>query len=234
MQLEQREVHDLFRIAQSVLNDQFNHNKSELGRHVSLSQPTVNRTLREESDQKPHTRKRNLIKILRDLEENGYVLREGHHQYFVSDRGEEHRDAVAIPIASFKASEMDGNWVAETEELDQYIIDKTELGSGARAAIRKERLALVEVEGDSMMPDLRPGERVVVEIFNHSHNVKGDAVYLIRIENTIMLKALQRRPGKQLVIISYNDRYPDYTLDLDENPDFEVIGKVWGRFQRLG
>jgi len=202
MVLENQDLGQLFQMAQSILTNQFNHNKSELGRHVSISQPTVNRTLRDDSDQKDHTRKRHLITILRDLEEAGYLPKENLGRHFVQDRTqittEERGEAIAIPMATFKASAGNGNYVTETEELDRYVIDRKELGPAAQAALRKKGMILIEVEGDSM------------------------------------LKALQRRPGNKLVIISRNDTYPNYTVNLNDDPDLEVIGKVWGRFQRLG
>lgn len=238
MHLEHREVGDLFDIAQSILNKQFSHNKSELGRHVSLSQPTVNRTLRKDSDQKPHTRKRHLITILQDLAEQGYLVKSELNDQPVHSRtdiaAEEQGEAIAIPMATFKASAGNGNYVTESKELDRYVIDKKELGPAAQAALKKKGMMLIEVEGNSMLPDLRPGERVIVELTESSHTIKNDAVYLIRIEDAIMLKALQRRPGNKLVVISRSDTYPNYTINLDDDPDLEVIGKVWGRFQRLG
>lgn len=227
----------------SLVKQVFGGSQRKLAEAVSLSASTINRTLRPDSPAKNKTLRRNLKQILRDLEEGGYMpyqQKNAANEVYNTPLNrtdittEERGEAIAIPMANFKASAGNGNYVTETEELDRYVIDRKELGPAAQAALRKKGMILIEVEGDSMLPDLRPGERIIVELTESSHRVESDAVYLIRVEDAIMLKALQRRPGNQLVIISRNDTYPNYTVNLNDDPDLEVIGKVWGRFQRLG
>jgi phage repressor protein C with HTH and peptisase S24 domain len=84
-----------------------------------------------------------------------------------------------------------------------------------------------------MRGDLEPGDRVIVERTPDPKEILTDAIYLIRMEGTIMFKALQQRPGGHLLVISRKESYPNYSVDPQTN-DFEVIGKVWGRFERLG
>lgn len=229
---------ELLSKVEKAVESVFGGSRRKLSEAVSLSASTVNRTLKSDSPYQTGTRKRNLSQIISELQQKGFILEDkaAPNQYVsrTDIAAEEQGEAIAIPMATFKASAGNGNYVTESQELDRYVIDKKELGPAAQAALKKKGMMLIEVEGNSMLPDLRPGERVIVELTESSHTIKNDAVYLIRIEDAIMLKALQRRPGNKLVVISRSDTYPNYTIDLDDDPDLEVIGKVWGRFQRLG
>ena len=223
MALENQEVDRLFQMAQSILTKRFKHNKSELGRHVSLSQPTVNRTLRDDSSQKDHTRKRHLITILRDLRESGYTVEEDNRQYLVQDRTEVHREeregTKTIPRLEVQVSAGDGTYITQTDEVGTYSLDQEDAPTGSNG------LFSVQIKGDSMAPEFLPGSWVVCEPIDAALP-QFDAVYLFRHEDLIQIKRLQRRRPDQIHVISSNESYPPYVIRLDDATDFELLARV--------
>ncbi|WP_454000795.1 XRE family transcriptional regulator [Afipia felis] len=90
-----------------------------------------------------------------------------------------------------------------------------------------ERVIIVETQGDSMMPTIQPGERVVVDT-GHRHP-SPDGVYAIRDRfDQIQVKRLQvmsRGDPPQVLIISDN---PAHKVDEESVVDLEprIIGRV--------
>lgn len=86
-------------------------------------------------------------------------------------------------------------------------------------------LALVEVAGDSMEPTLSPGDVIMVD--RRESRVWTDAMYLLRVDDAVMVKRLQMLPGGKLKIISDNPGYESYVLDTkDGGVGLEVYGRV--------
>lgn len=227
----------MMRDAHILLECRFDGNQRSLARELDVSRATVNRTLNPNSSYKSSTRRRHLARIISEIGEP--TAQERAKYETLEQKGlanatpaevERTGDGIRIPTVAFKASAGDGTYALEEETLDTYVIDKDELPPG----IPKNGIFRIEVEGNSMMPDLTPGEFVLVQRTPAGSTIRTDSIYLIRLEELIMLKALQRLPGRKLRIISRNETYENYTITLDGGVDFEVIGRVWGRFERLG
>lgn len=88
-------------------------------------------------------------------------------------------------------------------------------------------LTLVYIEGDSGEPDLRSGDIVLV---NHKDTTATrDAFYVIRMDDALLVKQLQRLPGGVLKASSRNAAYEPFTIDSSKlnSPDaFAIIGRV--------
>ena len=136
--------------------------------------------------------------------------------------------SVSLPRVSFRASAGDGNFVTEKEVADHYVVDKREL----RATGAPNGLFVVEVDGESMKPEFRPGEWLIMQSVQPDKLITVDGVYLYRHEDMVQLKRLQRRGGRTLHVLPANDRYPDYTIQIDNGTDFELLGSVYARFER--
>jgi len=136
--------------------------------------------------------------------------------------------SVSLPRVSFRASAGDGNFVTEKEVADHYVVDKREL----RHAGAPNGLFVVEVDGESMKPEFRPGEWLIMQSVHPDKLITVDGVYLYRYEDMVQLKRLQRRGGRTLHVLPANDRYPDYTINIDDATDFELLGSVYARFER--
>jgi phage repressor protein C with HTH and peptisase S24 domain/DNA-binding XRE family transcriptional regulator len=87
-----------------------------------------------------------------------------------------------------------------------------------------DQLAVIEVDGDSMEPTLRPGDSVLVD-FGQRRPTQRDGIYVLRTEGLLQVKRVSAHPAsKTLSIMSDNERYPPYS---DVRPDdVEVVGRV--------
>lgn len=98
-----------------------------------------------------------------------------------------------------------------------------------------------EVEGDSMLPSLLPGEWVMGKAIISIDEVTNGTICVIVTKDTVVVKKIQKlKDPSKLVLISLNDLYPPFTVevndiqelwevksklsfDIDSNPSQEVI-----------
>lgn len=91
------------------------------------------------------------------------------------------------------------------------------------------QLALIRVEGDSMEPDYRPGERVLVDLSRKKPSPPG--VFVIWDGMGLVLKRVELVPNsdaKRIRLSSINPGYQAYEIDLDE---FTIVARVVGKWQ---
>ncbi|MDR0827853.1 MAG: helix-turn-helix transcriptional regulator [Desulfovibrio sp.] len=88
-------------------------------------------------------------------------------------------------------------------------------------------MRLFEVAGDSMSPTLADGDMILVNL--RDKDVRSGYIYLVRMEDELMVKRLENRPGGILLIRSDNPDYEDLSVRKnDEGADVEVLGRmVW-------
>lgn len=88
-------------------------------------------------------------------------------------------------------------------------------------------LRLIHVEGDSMEPDLRSGDIILVDHTDTAARREG--VYVIRMDNALLVKALQRLPGGVISVTSRNPTYKPFSVNasnVESSEDFSIIGRV--------
>lgn len=88
-------------------------------------------------------------------------------------------------------------------------------------------LGLAHVEGDSGEPDLRSGDIVLFNRRDTSASREG--LYLLRMDDALLVKQLQRLPGGMLRVSSRNTAYEPFTVPLtklDEPETFAIIGRI--------
>ncbi|MEZ4700841.1 MAG: S24 family peptidase [Rhodothermales bacterium] len=78
----------------------------------------------------------------------------------------------------------------------------------------------VTIRGDSMLPDLAPGETFH---FVPADRVTHDGLYVVRLDGHEMVKQIQRLPGNRLRVSSINPRYASYDLEEDD-PSIAILG----------
>jgi phage repressor protein C with HTH and peptisase S24 domain len=90
-----------------------------------------------------------------------------------------------------------------------------------------QNVRLIHVEGDSMEPDLRAGDIILVDHTDTAARREG--VYVIRMDNALLVKALQRLPGGVIKVTSRNPAYDPFNVnavDVESSEDFSIIGRV--------
>ena len=97
-------------------------------------------------------------------------------------------------------------------------------------SISHNELALVSVIGNSMEPLLRSRDTTMLDL--HAKDVLTEGIHAIRLDGALMLKQLQRLPGKVLRVSSANPEYSPFEIegsDEESHRDFSVLGRVrWG------
>ena len=94
--------------------------------------------------------------------------------------------------------------------------------------VNPSELYLVTVNGDSMYPTLSPNDIILVHDTSHTGSVPCDGIYLLRLDGSLLVKRLQRRPSNRVKIISDNPSYEAYEVAADDltDADFCVLGRV--------
>ncbi len=89
-----------------------------------------------------------------------------------------------------------------------------------------DRMVLMKVCGDSMEPDIRHGDMVLVD--QSKCQIYGHAIYAIGINEEIYIKQVETLPGGTLVLRSRNPEYSPISVDLhgDLADSVRVIGRV--------
>ncbi|MDO4642145.1 MAG: helix-turn-helix transcriptional regulator [Neisseria sp.] len=87
-----------------------------------------------------------------------------------------------------------------------------------------KQLSVISVKGDSMEGVLNDGDTILV---NHNHTVPRDGLYVLRINENLLVKRLQLMPGNIVRVISANEAYPAFEIHLQNiSDDVAIIGRV--------
>jgi len=118
---------------------------------------------------------------------------------------------------------------------------ETTAGIQGRYAFRSEwirpfggarNMVLMDVAGDSMEPELREGDTVLID--RAQKDIVAGRLYAIGIDEQIMIKYVDKIPGK-FVLRGKNTTYPPIEIDFeDKSQNVRVIGRVvwWCRTAR--
>ena len=113
---------------------------------------------------------------------------------------------------------MDQTVVEQMPFQDRWL--RQQLGRSA------DQMVLVSVEGDSMEPTLEENDLVLID--RQQTEFAREGIYVIRLDDMLMVKRLQRQPKGLIQIISDNFNYPPITLSNDYGESFDILGKaIW-------
>jgi phage repressor protein C with HTH and peptisase S24 domain len=154
----------------------------------------------------------------------------GVHPHRLRDPGEtqpsvalsEHPDRVLVPEYDVRVSAGGGFVVAAETLRDEWPFSRRYLVEELR--LRPSQLVILEVEGDSMEPTLRPGDRVLVD--RSDVNPFKPGVYVLWDGAATVVKRLQRAydAGPDAVdIVSDNPLHATYRVTVD---GLHVVGRV--------
>lgn len=110
--------------------------------------------------------------------------------------------------------------------IKSWHVDHDWLRLNVRSYSAIENLCIVTGFGPSMRPMFNPGDPLLVD--RGVKVVDTDAVFFFRVGDHGFIKALQRIPTANGLILRAKSKNPDYDpFDIDQNTmDFEVLGKV--------
>ncbi|MGS0527866.1 XRE family transcriptional regulator [Zobellia nedashkovskayae] len=70
-----------------------------------------------------------------------------------------------------------------------------------------------QVDGDSMLPNLKSGEWVLAKAVEHIDDVSQNKMYVVVLEDAVLVKKVEKRPNSNNVtLVSLNETYPPYDI----------------------
>ncbi|MEE4358392.1 MAG: S24 family peptidase [Desulfococcaceae bacterium] len=174
----------------------------------------VNRSAITQAKKKDAVPENWIFKLSRSFGLNPDWLEKGRGQQQAAGAG-----FLNVPKVKARLSAGGGSFQVD-QEIEHYY-------SFHRKWLRKkgepDRMMLMDITGNSMEPELRDGDTVLVD--GSQTEILAGAVYALGIEDVIMIKRVEKHP-KKLVLLSDNRHYAPIYLQGDEIAGIRVIGKV--------
>jgi len=130
-------------------------------------------------------------------------------------------DTYQVKRLTCKVSAGVGNHVESIDEFETGEI--IEISKLLFRSTPSSKLRAIQVDGYSMIPMLFPDSWV---FFENGGEYRGEGLYVINRDNELMVKLLQIDPYGKLIIKSVNPSYESWTIDMESQIVFNIVGKV--------
>ena len=127
------------------------------------------------------------------------------------------REWVEVSRLNIDASAGPGAVHLGEEAFDSFCFSRRWL---TEHGLEGARLSAIRVVGDSMEPLLREGDEVLVDMREQPFR---DGVYVVRLDDTLLVKRVANQGGGRFSLLSQNLAYPPI---LARAEDFALIGRV--------
>ena len=121
---------------------------------------------------------------------------------------------VMVPRLAVQASAGAGSMVDGEFAIGAYRFDKAWLHEVSEA--KADQLSIIKVAGDSMAPTLSDGDEVLVDQSPSGKSLR-DGIYVLRRDDTLMVKRLALGPASGTVTVASDNpaypTWPDCALD---------------------
>ncbi len=124
-----------------------------------------------------------------------------------------------VPKVKARLCAGGGSFEAENNIEGYYSFQKEWL----RQKGSPKNMVLMDIFGNSMEPELKDGDTVLIDQAQKA--VLAGAIYAVGIDDTVMVKRLEKHPNK-LVLRSDNRDYTPLFLQGEEIDTVRIIGKV--------
>ena len=141
-------------------------------------------------------------------------------------------DCLAIPVrGEVTASLGYGVTVYNESQTATYSISKK---LARDLNVNPQKTEMIFAQGDSMLPTIEGGDSLLVDL--SKKEVYDGKIYCVRIDGQLYAKRLQKIPPNIIRIVSDNEKYRSFEINLAKELDFDfgIIGEVcwWGRVAR--
>ena len=144
--------------------------------------------------------------------------------YDLGDSPDEDDDRyVRIPRYEVQAAAGVGT-VGDAEHIRELVrFDAEYLRS--QLGVNPASLVLIEAVGDSMAPTIASGDLLLVDV--RAPQLRGEGIYVLSVDDTLLVKRVSVRAGGRVVISSDNKAYPPEEIDRrDLGERLRIIGRV--------
>jgi len=124
-----------------------------------------------------------------------------------------------IPKVKARLSAGDGSFDVNQKISEYYSFQTIWL----RKKGNPENMVLMDIAGNSMEPELKNGDTVLVD--RSKREILAGAIYAVGVEDTVLIKRVEKLPDK-LVLISDNEKYSPTYITGDDINRVRILGKV--------
>jgi len=133
---------------------------------------------------------------------------------------------VYLPLYEGVSAQAGGGRIVESEHVGRMLAFQEDwIRQELRSA--PADLGLMRIEGDSGEPDLRSGDIVLFD--RTATTARHEGVYIMRMDDALLVKQLQRLPGGVVRATSRNPNYEPFTIpltQLESSGEFAIIGRI--------
>jgi len=126
----------------------------------------------------------------------------------------------SAPYVKARLCAGDGSFEVDEEAIRDYWMFRADWLNRKGSA---SHMILIDIYGNSMEPELKHGDTVMVD--TSQRDILAGSISAVGIDDTIMVKRIEKHPGK-LVLRSDNKDYEPIYLSGDEMDSFRIIGKI--------
>ncbi|ASN67604.1 hypothetical protein 7S12_47 [uncultured Caudovirales phage] len=130
-------------------------------------------------------------------------------------------DYAYIPLYDAYISQGHGAWNEGARVLAMLAFTRYSL---RKKGLEPKQLAAVRVDGDSNEPELSEGDTVMVDLSRN--HFQGEAFYVIRLNDLLFAKRLQREFDGSMSVISANSAYHPVRVPVERLDSLEIVGRV--------
>ncbi|MCG6911036.1 MAG: helix-turn-helix domain-containing protein [Deltaproteobacteria bacterium] len=179
----------------------------------------VNRSAVTQARKKGAVPERWLLRLYRAYGINPEWLETGRGHTFVGRQTEEASAFKKIPKVSARLCAGNGSFEVGGDVQNYYAFRRAWLNKRGAS----DEMVLLDIFGNSMEPEMHDGDTVLID--QSQKNILAGAVFALGIEDTIMVKRVEKHPNK-LVLRSDNKDYAPIYLEGDEADQVRILGKV--------
>ena len=180
----------------------------------------INRSAVTQARKKGQVPDRWLLKLYRKFGLNPEWLESGDgRSYLKKPIGGAVSEFEKIPKVHARLCAGDGSFETDADIQCYYAFQKDWLRKKGTAGT----MVLFDIFGNSMEPEIRNSDTVLVD--QSQKAILAGALYAVGIEDTIMVKRIEKRPNK-LVLLSNHKDYLPIMLNREEAGAVRIIGRV--------
>lgn len=129
---------------------------------------------------------------------------------------------ILVPRYEVQASAGNGALI-HSEQIVDYLAFKADWVRNTLGVAQRD-LALISVKGDSMEPGLSNEDLILVDM--RRNRVEDNAVYVLQLDGTLLVKRIQRKLDGSLCVMSDNPCYEAEIVSAERATDLHVLGRV--------
>ncbi|WP_372340335.1 MULTISPECIES: XRE family transcriptional regulator [Pantoea] len=132
-------------------------------------------------------------------------------------------DVYRVDVLEVSASAGNGSPSRDLVEVIRSIEYEPEQAKLIFGSIPQEKVKLINVRGDSMQGTIEPGDLIFVD--QRVTYFDGDGIYVFDFNGDTFVKRLQKVKN-DLIVISDNSKYREWTITPEESEMLHVSGRV--------